>query len=351
VVLAVLGSCTDRRGDAPQSTDSVVNTAPSLPPVTTGSPSDGQLPRSRADYVNEVIDVVEAKAYYAYRVNFTQWRSEVARIDAAAPISFIQSLQLVGKLLAELGDHHSVRLSPGERKSLDSQLSSDNLVGTAPSGGVDAAGIGYLNLPGVRALQGSGRFEQYVDAARQILDQRACGWIADLRGDQGGSVPPMLAAVAPLLGSGTFVGYHNRAGETSGFEISASGEVNLVDSPVFTTTSATFSPQATDSTMPVAVLIGSSTASAGEAVVIAFAGRPITRTFGGPTAGEPTGSSVIDLSDGSALVLTTAIGLDRNGRTYETAIIPDTPATSSGTADDVRVVAESWLASQQACRR
>ncbi|MGV9658891.1 S41 family peptidase [Streptomyces koyangensis] len=57
---------------------------------------------------------------------------------------------------------------------------------------------------------------------------------------------------------------------------------------------------------PVAVLTGPRTASAGEAVAIAFRERPDTRTFGDPTSGVPTANAPYPLSDGALVVLTTA---------------------------------------------
>ena len=57
---------------------------------------------------------------------------------------------------------------------------------------------------------------------------------------------------------------------------------------------------------PVDVLTGPRTASAGEAVAIAFRGRPDTRSFGEPTFGVPTANAPYLLSDGALVVLTTA---------------------------------------------
>jgi C-terminal processing protease CtpA/Prc len=64
----------------------------------------------------------------------------------------------------------------------------------------------------------------------------------------------------------------------------------------------------------VAVITGPRTASSGEAVTIAFKGRPHTRSFGLPTAGLSTANGTFPLSDGAMILLTMAIEVDRTGR-------------------------------------
>ena len=297
---------------------------------------------------------MQANAYYANRIDFDAWRSKIAKLNAASPITFFQSVQLVGQLLVELGDHHSLRLSPGERKALDSRATAAALSGPAPTGEVDSMKVGYVMLPSVVAVDGSGSYAEYVAGARGLLDDQACGWIVDLRDDSGGSVPPMLAAVAPLLGPGVFIGSRNRDDQTSGFQITLTGTVTSVDDVEGNTSRTTISDTDADADgaeKPVAVLIGPTTASAAEAILIAFTGRPNTRSFGAATAGMPTGNSGISLSDGSLLVLTTTVGVDRNGRTYESRINPDTPIESAGNNDQVRTAAHTWIRSQSTCNQ
>ncbi|GAA3815984.1 S41 family peptidase [Streptomyces phyllanthi] len=110
-----------------------------------------------------------------------------------------------------------------------------------------------------------------------------------------------------------------------------------------------------NSDAPVAVLTSGATASAGEAVVVAFHGRPDTRFFGESTRGVPTGNQPHRLSDGAVLNLTEAKDADRTGRTYDARIPPDeevfTERRTVGTSRDrVLEAAKSWLAEQPACR-
>ncbi|WP_250969315.1 S41 family peptidase [Streptomyces sp. RKAG290] len=100
-----------------------------------------------------------------------------------------------------------------------------------------------------------------------------------------------------------------------------------------------------------AVLTGPVTASAAEAVTIAFRGRPRTRTFGKPTAGVPTANSSYPLSDGALVVLTVAREADRDGHLYDGPIAPDVDVPYTPGTDRVRDAAADWLGTQAACRR
>lgn len=98
------------------------------------------------------------------------------------------------------------------------------------------------------------------------------------------------------------------------------------------------------------------TASAGEAVVVAFRGRPATRFFGEQTRGVPTGNDAYRLSDGAMLILTEVKDADRTGRTYDEAIRPDEevikdPRPVARHQDAVLDAAQNWLNKQAACRQ
>ena len=187
-------------------------TSPSQPAVVVAPAA------SRAAHLSEVLDAVQSHAYYANRINFPAWRDKLAKRAATGPITPYDDLQLVGQLFVELGDRHSFRLSAGEWARLNDTFKSDTLASKPPDGDVAPGGIGYLELPSVTAAAGSGAYATYVDAAHLVLTSPACGWILDLRGNSGGSVAPMLAAVSPLLGSGIFVGYRGSTATSPAIE-------------------------------------------------------------------------------------------------------------------------------------
>jgi carboxyl-terminal processing protease len=303
-------------------------------------------------YLYEVLDVVKANAYFANRVDFTAWRARIAQSAAESPISYYDMLQLAGQILVDLGDGHSIRLSPGEYAHLNTKLDDSTLNTAPPSGTVLADDIGYLRIPPVVAGEGSGAYDGYVTPAHQLLQLPACGWIVDLRGNNGGSVPPMIAAVAPLLGPGTFLGYINRSRAVFGYETSDSAVTTVADTHLDPNPTPAGDSATQLNTSPVAILIDGQTASAAEGLVVAFIGRGMTRSFGASTLGVPTGNSAIPLSDGSALNLTEAVTTDRLGGTHQGRIVPDVavPASSTGTDDTPVAAATAWLSQQSACR-
>jgi C-terminal processing protease CtpA/Prc len=73
----------------------------------------------------------------------------------------------------------------------------------------------------------------------------------------------------------------------------------------------------------VAVLIDKGTGSSGEAIAIAFRGRPYTRFFGEHTQGASTANEEFTLSDGAIMWLTIGVDADRTGRQYIDGFDPD----------------------------
>src|SRR6185503_5925750 len=105
---------------------------------------------------------------------------------------------------------------------------------------------------------------------------------------------------------------------------------------------------------PVAVLTSRLTVSSGEALTIAFRGRPDTRSFGEATGGLSSANTTIPMVDGALLVVTHSREADRTGRVYEGSIEPDEPmsidwALIESDSEPVLGAATAWLASQPAC--
>jgi carboxyl-terminal processing protease len=178
--------------------------------------------------------------------------------------------------------------------------------------------IGYILLP---ANSRSPIRDQYATIVQQIIrdiDQGPGhqapirGWIVDLQWDAGGSLTPMVMGVGPVLGEGELGKFIDAYGRTITWAY-RTGEF-LHDNEVIAQVDRPY--QLRQPMPPVAVLTGQSTASAGEATLISFRGRPQTRSFGEYTAGIPTGREGMTMSDGAAIALTTAQEMDRTGRLY-----------------------------------
>jgi C-terminal processing protease CtpA/Prc len=105
--------------------------------------------------------------------------------------------------------------------------------------------------------------------------------------------------------------------------------------------------ETTETGLPVAVLTSNITASAGEAVVVAFRGRPNTQSFGYQTAGYSTANRIFELSDGAWIVLTVSTFADRTGQLYGDKIAPD---VKTELIDQMPREVEAWLLAQPACQ-
>ena len=255
--------------------------------------------------------------------------------------------------LASLGDHHSRFEDPEEAKQT---MGASATSVDGPEGRSLKHGIGYVSLPGVDGSQQM--YDAYVRQGKAAVAKAdgtegkgACGWVVDLRAETGGGMDPVLATVGPILGDGAVGAFVDANGKKSLWSIKGGapyvdGKSNGWNTDV---------PPIGRSNPPVAVLTGPRTASAGEAVVVAFHGRPDTRFFGGKTDGVPTGNESHPLSDGAELILTGAKEADRTGHIYDGPIAPDeeypqdrNPAP--GTDDTALAAAQKWLLGQAACR-
>lgn len=188
--------------------------------------------------------------------------------------------------------------------------------------------VAYLELPATIATDHMG---PYQDAVKSAIAQGNLdgvrGWVLDVRRNSGGTLDPMLGALPPLLGEGEFAGEEFVDGRRKYYAV-RQGVVYYDDDvlsanngPFVFGSALTIALQHPDP--PVAVLMGPSTGSAGEFVVMGFSGRPKSRLFGEPTYGVPTGTHPFDLWDGAFLNIASARGIDRLGRVFDGPIPPD----------------------------
>lgn len=214
----------------------------------------------------------------------------------------------------------------------------------APTGRRLEGGIGYLALPGVSGPKAANCDDAVHELLGQLDDGTLQGCIVDLRRNTGGSVEPMLAGIGPLAGTGKLGAYTSSRASSEWSYDAASGAAVFEGYAL----ASVARPHPLRDELPVAVLTGPLTAQAGEALVVAFAGRARARRFGEGTRGVPIGSTTIPLADGALLVLTVSVQADRTGKRYDGVIPPDEAVaidwTRIGTADDPVVAAACrWL--------
>jgi len=212
-------------------------------------------------------------------------------------------------------------------------------------------GIGYLELP-TSATGDPVAFVGQAERAIAAADATGtCGWVLDLRRNRGGDPFRLLAAAGPLLGEGDIGSFHFQSGDVDRLAY-VDGEARLDGQARAAALGLPYRLRRLD--LPVAVLTSRLTASAGEQVAVAFAGRPGTRRFGEPTRGIPTLNRGVDLPSGARLWVTTAVMVDRNGRRWDKALVPDQPAGTNwagfaGAADPALSAATAWLADRPEC--
>jgi carboxyl-terminal processing protease len=189
------------------------------------------------------------------------------------------------------------------------------------------------------------------EGIRALAGQVSCGWILDLRGNTGGTFWPMLTGTGPLLGDGEWAAAVHADGERTRVWYS-DGQSGLGDYVQLRVFEPVRDPRLAG--MPVAVLTGPATASAGEAVAIVFGARDRTRSFGEPTRGVSTVNRTFPLGDGAVMALTVAATADRHGRIHQHAIEPDVHALLGEPDDPLQeqpavMAAMDWLETVSAC--
>lgn len=295
-------------------------------------------------YLQRALNLIER---FALRRDAVDW--DAVRDDAFAQARGAEESSAVHTVirntLRALGDRHSVLLAPPEARAWEA---GDDPAGRpGPAGTMLSRRVAYLEVPRFSG-DVAAHVTAYADTLQRLIrtqaDAGACGWVVDLRGNSGGNMWPMLAGLGPLLGEGEFGGFRGADGAQADwwYRAGAAG----VDERVAARVSG--EPVVLPVMPPVAVLIGPTTASSGEAVALAFAGRERAATFGATTAGLTTGNQVFVLSDGALLWLTTSVFVDRSGRPYGGALQPDHELVPAGTArrsgaDTVRDAARAWV--------
>ncbi|MBA3889531.1 MAG: S41 family peptidase [Gemmatimonadaceae bacterium] len=307
--------------------------------------TDAAITDSVRAYIQHALELMQTHSMRRDSIDWTSFRAHAwEQVRGTRTVAALHPVLEV--LVRRLGDGHSIFVRQGPNRN----------PAPVPPGGERAGDhVGYLRVPGFGTAdpkQSTAYADAIQDAIRTLEATGACGWIVDLRNNTGGNMWPMIAGLGPLLGQNP-VGWFVRptgAREPWTYERGAS---LYRGTPLATVTRAHV---VRDADAPVAVLTDGRTASSGEAAVVAFRGRPNTRSFGAATAGMSTGNESFEMADGSRLLITTNVYADRTGQTYGTVIAPDVtlPASGSGQPtpnDTVAVAARNWVESQPACAK
>lgn len=285
-----------------------------------------------------------------YKASAADWPALVARARAsiAGAATPADTYPAIRDALEALGERHSFLIEAAQaRAPAPSPQAAAALTGVLPTRLLAGGRFGIVRLPDLNTLRpgGTALGAAYTNALRvglQEMDKAPlCGWIVDLRDDDGGNMWPMLQGLDPLLGEEPFGSFVQKGRVATIWVRSPAGIFPAPGAVPGARPGFAISHDAA----PLAVLIGPRTASSGEMTAVAFIGRARVRTFGALSAGFTTGNATYPLSDGAILVLTEVTIRDRTGRDYSGPIRPDEPAA------DAEQAAEGWLAANCAPRR
>lgn len=244
-------------------------------------------------------------------------------------------------ILGELGDRHTFLRVPDVAPPPPPASSGGAGTGTRrapmPRFKLVNGRFGVVRLPAHAGSEEESRlYATTLRTALQALDRHGvCGWVVDLRGNSGGNMWPMLSGLDPLLGAAPFGSFITASGEIQNW-VRASGEIQ----PAAASDREAPYLRLRGSALPVAVLIDTATASAGEMTATSLIGRAGVRSFGHPSNGLITGTSSHDLGQGASLIIASARVRDRTGQVYREKLLPDEPAA------DAEAAALRWLAGQ-----
>ncbi len=232
--------------------------------------------------------------------------------------------------------------------------------------------VAYVWFPNFAGRSERGRVDSTQGVIRTLDASAPCGWVLDQRFNYGGDIAAMLSGLNPLIGDAPASNTLNGLGgfvfadSSRGILYLQGGQVGTYDPSsgrrraygVRPTSNYTQRRPGT----PVAILLSSITASAGELITIAFRGGAVPyRTFGENTLGLTTGPLGTYLApDSGYLNITASVMFDRLGRQYGGVLTPDQPVagpswrtlTPGGVlrnGDPVLTAAVQWLQSQPSC--
>jgi hypothetical protein len=279
------------------------------------------------EYLNSALDIMQNNSINKYKIEWVSFREETFEFagNSQTPKDTYPAIKFA---LNNLGDNHSFFQGPTKKSKSNLLIQSNDeeilSLLNSDSGLIGLRireNIGFIRIP---AFSGTGEsmlnFANDIQNVIKEFDSSSVkGWIVDLRHNGGGNMWPMLAGVGPILGNGLAGKFVDADNNVSNWYYE-DGKAILEDSIIVEVSNYhmlfNLKPH-------VAVLTNNRTASSGEAIVVAFRGRPKTRSFGTPTYGVSTANQGYPLSDGAIIYLTVAIMADRKGNLYGQKIVPD----------------------------
>ncbi|MBE6231998.1 MAG: peptidase S41 [Bacteroidales bacterium] len=269
-------------------------------------------------YVRDAIQQMDRKGIYA---EGEEWEAAKKEALSQEPETLEEAQEIINKAAKVAGGKHSY-LMPADKAQAREKRSNEEV---SPSVTMKEDGICMIHLPAF-----AGDDENCLRYARTVLDSipdTVKGVCIDLRGNHGGNMYPMIAAIHRFLPDDIFLKFKMRRRFQSVMPINKEFVTTVVGIAI--------EPRID---CPVAILTDEATASSGEAVLLCFRGLDNARVFGSPTAGYASANESIIFYDGSILALTVSCDIARTGEVFcDDPIVPDVE-TESPEEDAI-----SWL--------
>jgi carboxyl-terminal processing protease len=293
-------------------------------------------------YLNRALDQMQARSFRRDQIDWPRLRKAALARAAGAEIT-VDTYDAIRFALASLGDHHSSFHPSPALEQIEASRNPMRKPEIAPPPQQFGPFVGRYEPEG-RVLtiggksfaivvvtkcfpENDGEFIAFETKLQRIvadLDRsHPTGWVVDLRGNVGGNMWPMLAGIGPLLGESNDLGEFFTLDSHSTWRYRDGVAAEIEDCKESPYPAVAGTPYKLTGTPSVAVLIDRGTGSSGEAIAIAFRGRPKTRFFGEHTQGSSTVNDGIELSDGASMWLTIGVDADRTGKQYPEGLGPD----------------------------
>lgn len=250
-------------------------------------------------YVKKAVRIMDKHGIYAQGL---EWETAKQEALEAQPSTLKEAQEIVINAGKVAGGKHTFLLTT------DQVTENDTSSWEMPTVELLENDIAFVKLP-----EFSGNKEEGIKYANTVLNavqDAVKGVIIDLRGNRGGNMYPMIAAVHRFLPDDVILKFSSRQRPMSVNTAFVMRSVGMEQQPPIH--------------CQVALLTDEWTASSGEAVLICFRGLENTRTFGTPTAGYCSCNQPFPLPGGSQLVLTTGEDIARTGEAFcDDPIEPD----------------------------
>ena len=260
-------------------------------------------------YVRDAIQQMDRKGLYA---EGEEWEAAKKEALSQEPETLEEAQEIINKAAKVAGGKHSY-LMPANKAQAREKRSNEEV---SPNVTMREDVICMIQLPAF-----AGDDENCLRYAKTVLDSipdTVKGLCIDLRGNHGGNMYPMIAAIHRFLPDDVFLKFKMRRRFQSVMPINKEFVAKVVGIDI--------EPRIN---CPVAILTDKATASSGEAVLLCFRGLDNVRVFGSPTAGYASANESIIFYNGSILALTVSCDIARTGEVFcEDPITPDVETES-----------------------